>query len=91
MANMKTAIAPPSFPVRCVIVVPGQNVEVPVFFNSWIYGGAENDIDEQSQNNRYHILRAAVPVAKGRRTNRVKPKYNRYRLEPKLSSVAKKR
>ena len=35
-------------PERCVIVIPGHGIEVPVIFKSWIYDGSEEKFDRVS-------------------------------------------
>jgi hypothetical protein len=36
-------VTKPPLPVRCVIVIPGHDIEVPAIFQSWIYDGPEED------------------------------------------------
>jgi len=42
----------PPLPDRCVIVVPGQNIEVTAVFNSWIYEGPESEIHIEPRGKR---------------------------------------
>ena len=51
-ASRRRMDAPP-LPDRCVIVFPGNNIEMPVIFKSWIYGKHEIPINSKPRSKQH--------------------------------------
>jgi len=52
-ASRRRIDAPP-LPDRCVIVFPGNNIEMPVIFKSWIYGKSEEPISAKPRGKQHN-------------------------------------
>ena len=52
-SDPRRLFAQPFFPDRCVLVVRGDNIEVPAFFKSWIYEESEESINPETRGKRH--------------------------------------